>query len=172
MIRNILIGIGFLLIAISVGGLFLPAEWRVERSVEIDAKPERIYPLIASLKDGWPQWSAFDLEDPDIQYTHEGPNLGTGAKRTWLSKSMGNGSQVISKADPMTGVEFELIMEPNTVKLSGEIRMEVLSGTKTKVTWIDSGRAGFNPFYRIMIRFMDKMIGPVLERSLERLKQM
>ena len=61
---------------------FLPSEWKVERSIVINAAPEKIYPLIASFNTGWPKWSAFDAAFPDLAYTASGPEEGVGATRS------------------------------------------------------------------------------------------
>lgn len=150
----------------------LPSEWRVERSIVIHAPTTAIYPLIANFKKGWPQWSAFDFEDPSIVYSYSGPDEGIGSTRTWVSKNMGNGSQTILNASIHSGIEFELTMIQPPVSLVGKIAMETLTDNTTKVTWEDKGTApSGSPLRRYFGLFADKMLGKVFERSLETLKQ-
>lgn len=167
-LRIVGIALVTVLVVLVVVGALLPAQWKVQRAIVVQAPPAAIYPLVANLKSGWPQWSAFDSEDPAIQYTTSGPAEGVGAARSWVSKKMGDGSQKILKADPAGGVEFELEMA-NGFRMTGTLVFE-RSGAGTKVTWTDSGDVGANPLYRYLAAVMDPMLGGTFERSLARLK--
>lgn len=123
------------------------------------------------MKNGWPQWSAFDFEDPKIQYTYSGTEAGLGSTREWTSKKMGNGKQTIIKGSPEYGIEFKLYMPESNFELQGKIGF-FATPDGTKVTWADWGQSGKNPFKRWMFFFMDKMMGPTFEKSLAKLKQL
>jgi hypothetical protein len=157
-------------------GFLLPSRWEVKRSTVINAPPEVVYPFVANLKTGWPRWSLFDYEDPDIAYSYSGPDEGVGAEREWISDKMGNGTQRITKADPKKGVEFELTMD-NGFALTGRLDFDpfetlgVATQTATEVTWTDTGDVGGNLLYRWMALFMDAMMGDTFETSLETLKR-
>src|SRR3954471_4015877 len=132
-LKKFLIGLIAAAGVLAAAGLLLPAKWKVERSIVVNAPPSRIYPLIANFKTGWPRWSAFDFMDPKIQYTYTGPSQGIGAARHWTSKQ-GNGGQRIVKAEPSSGIQFELEMEKNKFHITGHIAMQP-SGSATKVTF-------------------------------------
>lgn len=168
--KKILIIVVVLIVAFILVGFLLPSKWSVQRSTVINAPSTAIYPLVANFKTGWPQWSTFDYEDPTIQYNYAGPVQGVGATRSWLSKKMGDGSQVITAADPASGVGFQLQMAQNGFLLNGRIAFEP-AGNSTKVTWTDSGEVGNNLLFRYMVSLMDKMMGPTFEKSLAELKQ-
>ncbi len=168
-IRVILSVIFILIVSLIVIGCFLPSKWKVERSIVIDKPSKMIYPFVADFRKGWPQWCAFDMEDPAIRYTYSGPAQGEGAARSWISKKMGNGSQKIFAADKTSGVIFELRMAGNNFVLKGRIAF-VPAGKFTRVTWTDSGDVGRNLFLRYMVTLMDRMMGPAFERSLANLK--
>lgn len=169
-IKWILLGVIGLALVLLVVGFLLPRRWQVQRSIVIHAPSAAIYPLVANMKTGWPQWSAFDLEDPDIRYTYSGPDERVGALRNWTSKRMGDGTQKVVKADPATGVEFRLEMQANGFVLTGNIAFEP-AGTGTQVTWTDSGEVGYNPVQRYFVAFLDRMMGGTFEKSLATLKQ-
>jgi len=158
--------LAFLIILI---GFFLPSQWQVSRSIVINKPPQAIYGYVASFKMGWPQWSDFDYEDPNIKYSYSGPNMGAGASRSWISDKMGNGSQTITSADPAKGIAFELKMENTKFGLMGNISFEPV-GNGTKVTWTDSGNTGNNIFFKYMATMMDRMMGATFDRSLAKLK--
>lgn len=165
--------IGFIIFTVLFLGisLLLPSKWKVERSTVVNTPPEKIYPYVADFKNGWLKWSAFDLQDPTIQYQYTGPESGAGAARSWTSKKMGDGSQLITKADPSKGIQFTLMMLSGDFQLVGVIAFVPLGAT-TKVTWTDSGEVGMNPLTRYMMLFMDSMMGPAFEQSLAKLKEL
>jgi hypothetical protein len=167
--KGLLIGLGLILVLL-LSSYLLPSQWKVERSILINAFPKKIYPYVADLKGGWPQWSAFDHEDPNIQYTYSGAASGVGSQRSWISKKMGNGSQIITQADAQKGVEFELRMADTNYVLKGKLAFEA-DGAVTRVTWTDWGQSGNHPVYRWMSFFMDSFMGSAFERSLEALKK-
>lgn len=168
--KKILVVLAVLVAAFLLVGFLLPSKWKVERSILINAPSTAVYPLVANFKTGWPQWSSFDNEDPTIQYNYAGPDQGVGATRSWVSKKMGDGSQVITAADPASGVGFQLQMAKNGFLLDGRIAFEP-AGNSTKVTWTDSGEVGNNLFFRYMASLMDKMMGRTFEKSLAELKE-
>ncbi len=151
-------------------GYRLPSEWKVVRSITINTPPRAIYPFVANFKTGWPRWSAFDTEDPLIVYEYSGPDEGHGAKRSWISKKMGNGSQRITKAAE-NGVAFTLKTEKPEFEIEGEIWFNS-TPPNTIVTWTDYGNFGENPFYKIMGALMDRMTGKTFEASLAKLKEL
>lgn len=170
-VLKILGAIFFVLVfAISVTGYLLPEHWKVERSIVINAPAEKIYPFVANFKTGWKEWSAFDTEDKNIQYTYSGPDEGVGAHREWKSEQMGDGNMTITKADPQKGVEFELMMKETQFKITGKVTLESQANV-TKVTWMDEGDTGTNPLMRIMGKMMDNVMGESFEKSLLTLKQ-
>ncbi|MDG0815175.1 SRPBCC family protein [Bdellovibrio svalbardensis] len=160
--------LGAILILVAIG-FFLPSNWRVERSIIIKAPPEKIYPYIANIKTGWPQWNSFDKEDSNIQFTYTGPEGGEGASRSWTSEKVGSGVQRITKANIHSGIDFEVSTEGAGFVVYGSINMEP-HPEGTKVTWRDTGNMGANPIYKIMGYLMDSMLGKNLQKSLEQLK--
>lgn len=168
MLKKILLSLAALVLLVAVGSQFLPSHWSVSRSIVINAPPSRIIPLLSDLKNGWPQWSAFDNDDPTLAYSYPNPKPGVGSERAWQSKKMGSGVQKITRADAK-GVAFVLNMPDYKMSLDGEFAFEA-EGKATKVTWTDRGVAGRSPLQRVMVQFMDKMMGGTFEESLAKLK--
>ena len=169
-LKNLMIGLVVIVALLAGGSFLLPSHWAVERTLVMNVPAEKIYPYIANLKTGWPQWCAFDSMEPDIVYAYSGNEEGVGSTRSWESNKMGNGSQTIIKADPQSGIEFELSMDKGNFVLKGQF-MFSREEKGTRVTWRDSGESGYNPIYRWMCLFMDKMMGEVFEKSLKALKE-
>lgn len=161
----------FLIAAFFIGGLLIPKEWSVSRSVTIQASPEKIYPFISDFKE-WDKWSPWNAtKDPSMQYSYSGPETGVGAKRSWTSEKMGTGWMELTTADPQTGISYDLFIEMGNekTKLHGIIALQA-TGNETQVTWTDQGSTG-NSFKRRWLSLMLKQIlGKDLESGLNQLK--
>lgn len=158
----------FALIVVVVGvGAFLPKDFRLERSIEMNASPELVFDQVNSLKN-WNAWSPWIARDPSIESTYSGPESGVGAKVSWTSEKSGDGTQTITSSERPTRIETALdfgdMGQPNahwTFEPSGE---------GTQVTWGLSGTTS-GPLGGYFAKMMDGMVGQDYEDGLARLKQ-
>jgi hypothetical protein len=67
----------------------------VQRSIEIEAAPRKVYDLITSRSAG-SDWSVWTRRDPGMQITYSGPAW---AKWSWVSKSEGSGMPEFTRVD-------------------------------------------------------------------------
>jgi hypothetical protein len=134
-------GLGLVgLVAVLSGvGLVLPREWRVERSVVINAAPEHIHPLVDDLK-AWQSWAAWTQDmDPEVKNEYGGPASGVGAWWAWNGPKMGHGKMTITQSEVASGVWVdEMIETDKEVNAHGSITW-TQEGGGTKVTWVDTG---------------------------------
>jgi uncharacterized protein YndB with AHSA1/START domain len=148
----------------------LPSQYKVVRSVGINATPEKIYPLLANPRE-WDKWAVWNKSDKVAKISYTGPALGTGAGWTWEGTGLlGRGRMTFLQATPKTGIEFRLDFPDRHVLSVGTIEFEPI-GKYTHVTWTLYGDAGANPMMRYMGPYMDAMIGPDFEASLDALKK-
>ena len=168
-IKQCLIAVLLLVVALVVVSQFLPSSYHVERSVLVAAKPVAIYPWVAVLKK-WPEWSPWTTaKDPTLVYRYEGPEEGVGAVSRWDSKKMGDGMMRLIQAESTKGVAFDLAFEKGKYLSVGRIAFEP-SGDATRVVWSMDGKAGSNPVDRLFGLVMDRMVGPDFEEGLGKLK--
>lgn len=170
MIKKIAAVIAVAVIAVLGLAATKPDTIRVERTVTVNAKPEKIFPLISDLREQ-NKWSPWDKKDPAMKRTFSGAEKGIGAVYEWDgNKEVGAGrleiigsvapSRVVMKLDfirPMAGHNIAaLTLDPK--------------GPATAVIWSISGPMPF--VSRIMCVFisMDKMIGAEFEKGLADLK--
>ena len=130
--------LGELLFVYLVVGRMLPRGFEVARSIVIAATPEKIHPFIDSFRQ-WPLWSPFDTQAPNIVYDVSEPASGVGAKRSWKSRKMGDGSQWITASDPKTGVSMKLAMADGCMEPFGIVFTYAPEAGGTRVTWNDRG---------------------------------
>ena len=62
-------------------GLILPSTFKVQRSIDVSAAPDKIYPLIADPRE-WKKWSAWNARDPAMKIAYSGPPAGSGPSVT------------------------------------------------------------------------------------------
>jgi len=164
-----LIGLIVLLAVILFGGgLMLSPTFHIERSVVVQASPDKLYPLVASPRQ-WKNWSVWNRRDPAMTITYTGPEAGPGAGWAWKSASEGDGRMEMTSAEPGKRVGYALYFPDFESASTGELRFEP-EGAATRVTWTMDGDMGGNPAMRWMGLVMNKMVGPDFQAGLDNLK--
>jgi len=158
-----------LIAGLLIGGLFLSSKFKVSRSVQITAAPEKIYALVASPRH-WKQWSVWNQRDPAMAIEYSGPESGTGAVWAWKSKSEGDGKMSFTAAEPPRRVAYELYFPDFGTTSTGELRVEPGAAGSSTVTWVMDGDMGKNPLFRWLALFGDRMVGGDFEAGLQNLK--
>ena len=167
----ILIGIGGFYLLMVITGMFLPRYVHVERSIEINARAQEIYPYMESLRK-WQEWSPWVEKDPNMQHTFEGPETGAGAIHRWKgNKNVGFGYLVITAAYPFEKIEYDLFFGRS--RKPGKVSWHLKEmGDHTIATWIMHNDMGYNFPGRIFGVFFDRMLGPDYEKGLANLKKL
>lgn len=160
--------IGALVLLVVAAGFLLPSAFSVQRSVEINATPKKVYDLVVEPK-RWKDWSVWTRRDPDMRIIYSGPPFGMGAKWAWVSKSEGTGSMEFTRVEPDRSVEYLLVFPDFNMKSTGALRLEP-NGNATRVTWSSTGDVGGNPLKHYLAIMMDRMVGPDFEAGLANLK--
>ena len=150
-------------------GFLQPGHYRVERSLVMQAKPEKIYPIIADLKT-WEDWTAWNKElDPTITRTFSGSASGAGAVMSWDGKKTGQGEFKFIDATAPTRIGYSLAFEHGKYLSTGAFILET-TPDGTRVRWTNEGDLGMNPISRLMGRFMDRLMGDDFSKGLSKLK--
>ncbi|HXZ50041.1 MAG TPA: SRPBCC family protein [Usitatibacter sp.] len=163
-----LAAIGAVALAIVVVGLFLPSSFRVERSVQIGAPPDRVFDFVVEPRK-WAEWGVWTKRDPQMRITYRGPPFGLGARWSWESRSEGDGSMEITGVDPGRRVEYSLYLAGFNLRTAGSFVLVPAAGG-TRVTWTQEGDLGGNPLKHYIAAAMDRLVGPDFEQGLANLK--
>ncbi|MBT8450516.1 MAG: SRPBCC family protein [Deltaproteobacteria bacterium] len=162
----VLVVLGLVVLVVGIGA-FLPKDFRVERSIEIDASPEVVFDQVDSLPN-WAAWSPWIAHDPSIKNEFTGPEAGVGSTVTWTSEKSGDGTQTITLSERPKRIEMKLdfgeMGQPNADWTF------VPSGDGVVVTWGLSGTAA-GPLGGYFAKMMDGWVGADYEDGLARLKQ-
>ena len=165
-----LLGLLVVIIAVFLGaGMLLPREVTVERSIEIDAPPSDIYPLVANLNanQAWSHWA--DL-DPNATYNYNDVESGVGAQMKWASESrdVGSGQKEITEASENGALTVALDFGDMG---SGTAYWEFDGAdAATTATWRLVADMGAGPIGRWLGLKMDDWVGADYERGLANLK--
>ncbi len=146
-------------------GFFMPSTFKIERSMVMKAPTENIYAQIVDLKN-WNNWMPWNKMDPNWKVKWGEKTVGEGASYSWEStnSNVGKGSLSIDKTVPNEYVQTTLNFE-SMPPANGNYKLEKTS-EGTKVTWVMEGPAGKNPFMKLMMPVMDKMVGKTFEEGL------
>jgi len=147
-----------------------PDTFQVERSIAIEAPPERIYPLIADFK-AWGAWSPWEKKDPALKRSFAGAESGVGARYAWDgNKSVGRGSMEIVEAAAPSRVALKLdFIAPFEAHNDVVFRLQP-QGRTTNVVWSMTGPTPFLGKIIHVFMDMDRMVGGDFETGLAAMK--
>lgn len=168
LLKNVTIGFVVLVALFLVVGFLLPSEFRVERSIVIDAPPGKVYDHIVDLRK-WKSWGVWFRRDPNMEVKYSGPQNAVGMTSSWVSESEGSGEMKLIALEPQKNLKYSLYFPEFEMGSTGEFVLKEMNG-QTQVTWLDYGDVGSNPINHYFAAMMDSMIGPDFETGLSNLK--
>ena len=161
-------------VVVAIGGILLyaatkPDSFRVQRTVLINAPPDKIFPLINDIK-AWTVWSPYEKKDPAMKRTYGAVTAGKGATYAWEGdKNVGQGSIEMIESGPRKIVIKLDFLKPFEAHNMGEFLLEP-KGDSTSVTWATYGPSPY--MSKVIGTFIniDDMIGRDFEKGLADLK--
>ncbi|HAF45686.1 MAG TPA: polyketide cyclase [Gallionellaceae bacterium] len=169
MLKLIVLVVVVLLAIVLIYAATKPDTLHVERTIDIKATPEKLFPLINDFRQ-WDAWTPYN-KDPAMKKTFSGSASGKGAMYAWEgNKEVGRGEITITDTTPPREIVMALHMiQPfeghNHVVFSLDAK-----GDATTVTWTLEDKHTY--FMKVMSLFLnlDKMIGGDFEVGLAKLK--
>jgi len=170
-VRIAAIVLGTLFGLLILGGLLLPGEIRVARSIDIEVPPDQVFPLVNDLE-AFNRWSPWAAVDSDTKFELSGPESGVGARLRWSSDNpeVGSGSQEIIRSQFPAQVVLRLDFG---LQGSAEANFELEPlEAGTKVTWSFGYAIGYDLIGRYIGLLMEGLVGKKYEEGLARLKRL
>lgn len=170
MILKILISVVILIAALLAYAASKPNTFQVQRSIIINAPPEKPFALINDFHK-WESWAPQDQQDPTMHRTYSGATEGTGAVSEWSgSGSTGKGRMAIIESVPPKMVSIKVdFVKPFEAHNVNEFVLEPTGGA-TKVTWtIDASNLYMMKVMSIFVN-IQKEFGKHMEAGLGSLK--
>ncbi|MCX8518364.1 MAG: SRPBCC family protein, partial [Rhodoferax sp.] len=142
-----------------------PDRFRVERSLAIQASPERIHTLINDFHQ-WATWSPWEKLDPDMERNYSGPGSGKGAMYAWSSKGKaGVGRMEIMQSEPQRILIRLEFIKPFAACNTAEFTFTA-QGETTQVLWAMYGPSPFISRLMGLVFNIDRMVGRDFEAGL------
>lgn len=146
-----------------------PDTFRVERSLSIQAPPERVFAMINDLK-RFNTWNPYVKKDPALKQRYGATTAGPGAQYGWEGDKVGIGSMEITQVRAPQRVAMKLdFVKPFEAHNTVEFRLQP-EGARTQVTWAMHGPANYLSKLMGVIIDMDRMVGKDFEDGLNNLK--
>ena len=166
---KIFIGLLALILILLAIAFLLPSKYRVERSTFINTDKSTIYDLTCHFQkwDLWTPWTT--AIDSTATFELVGPDGEVGTRRIWDGKILKDGEMTLTKLVPGELVAYDLSFQKGKYQSKGKIEIE-MHGDSCRVSWVDEGDLGYNPFARYMGLFMEKMMNPDFDKGLSKLK--
>lgn len=167
-------GIGliiFLFVVTCVVGFFLPSTQTVERSVQVDAYPEDVFPFLNDLH-AYSQWAPLYAQIVDAQTVYGGADSGVGQTMAWQN---GSGAYPFGSQEVSQSLQGEFVQV--TVNLSGQfvtathaILPSEDGESVTVLTKSEMRLGGFPYIQRVRAKLRQGGLNKQFDRSLKRLK--
>lgn len=169
MVKNVFIAIAVIIVIAGAGIYFLPNNYTLSNSIEIDRPAAMVYAQVADFNK-WPAWSPWYEKEPTAKVTYEGTAGLEGQKMSWEGEKVGTGSMtLVGAAENESLVCTDVFIKPMNSTAKDYWRFEA-DGNKTKVTWNTSGGLKY-PFGRLFGLVVDNVIGGAEKKGLENLKK-
>ena len=167
-VKKILLGLLTVFVLFILIGFILPSEFKVQRSISINAPATEVYAHVVNLRN-WQAWGVWFKRDPNMSIVYSGPESTVGMKSQWISEQEGSGEMEVIAIEPNKRFIYALYFPEMDMGSTGEFIFTQEQG-RTNVTWMDYGDVGINPVNRYFALFMDEIIGSDFEVGLENLK--
>ena len=169
MLKTILIAVVAALALLLIYAATQPDSFRVERSIRINAQPDKVFALINDLH-GFNTWNPFNKKDPAIKGGYSGAASGKGATYSWQSEKVGVGSMEIVDTAPPAKLTMKLdFVKPFEAHNIAEFTLTP-EGDATQITWAMHGPSPYVSKLMQVFFSMDKIVGKDFEDGLANLK--
>lgn len=170
MLKLILIGLVVLIIILAVVISMQPAEFKVTRSLLINAPARTIFAEVNDLK-RWENWSPWAKLDPNAKADFSGASAGEGAVMSWDGNhEVGKGSMTITESQSPSLIRMRLdFIKPMPGTSESIVQFQEQDGG-TLVTWSMSGKNNFIAKAMSLIFDCEKIVGGYYETGLKNLK--
>ena len=149
-------------------GVFMPQDYRISRSVDINSSLEDAFELSNDLKQ-WPRWSPWAQLDPSVIVTVGDITTGVGASQQWSDES-GGGRLEFIESIPSTRLSYNIWFGDAKHPAISSMIFEQVTANKIRVHWTIEGDMQMHIVGPLFAILMDTLVGPAFEQGLENLK--
>jgi uncharacterized protein YndB with AHSA1/START domain len=167
---NFILIVGAVIAALLAFAATKPNTFRLERSITINAPPEKVFALVNDFKE-WRQWSPWENVDADLKRDYSGAASGVGAVYAWEGQMTGQGRMEIVESTPAERVSIQLMfIKPWQATNTAEFALTPNAQGGTNAMWAMFGPSPFMSKVMQIFMSMDAMVGKDFEKGLAQLK--
>ncbi len=171
-LKNILIGLGFIIAVPLIIAAFTSKDYAVEREITVNQSKDKVFNYIKSLKnqEKFSKWASMD---PHMDRTYSGTDGTVGFIAGWASDSadVGVGEQEIMAIKEGERIDFALrFKEPFESSDKAYMTTESVSDNQTKVKWGFEGHMNYPMNIMLLFMDMEETLGNDFNIGLENLK--
>jgi len=168
-LKTLLLSVAGLIGALLLIAIFLPSDYRVERSIEISRPVPVVFDQVADFNH-WPAWNPWTAMEPTARTVVSGAPRMVGSSWAWEGEKLGRGSLTIREIIPNQAIRSTLrFLEPQQMEARDSWTF-LPANNGTRVIWANEGKLSY-PMERYLGLFMDGMLGSDYEKGLAKLKQ-
>lgn len=148
--------------------IFLPSQYRVERTVDIKKPVGMVYGYVADFNN-FHDWNPWTILEPNHPYEVTGDSAKVGQKYYWEGEIIGSGHMIFTEFKPYDLIKSDIaFLSPQQGK--GVVEWEFEGNERsTQVTWSLTGEADY-PLGRYYGLMMDSFLGKSFEEGVNNLK--
>jgi hypothetical protein len=144
--------LGFILLFFLVSLLF-PRTYKVERMVMVNKPVYESYAFMSDIRN-WKKWSPWNSSIDSTFYTFYTKQTNQiGAKQYIGGNLVGVGSFTITEAISNEKISYLLSINEGYITAKASFMFSAMNG-RTKLSWVDEGDVGYNPFKRYMMSYV------------------
>lgn len=161
--------LGTLIGLVLIIALFVPKEFKYEKSIVINAHIEKVWENVNSLS-ALDKWSPWNAHDPNMKKELVGQDGTVGAMQSWESKIVGSGSQTIEIVDKPILFETKLdFYKPHKTRSKSYVKLTT-EKNQTRATWGMTGKIPYPINITIIFTDLEKDLGKDWNIGLSKLK--
>lgn len=168
-VKTVIVMVAIALVAFLVTTVFLPRDYKLDRSIEISAAPELIFPFLVEMEK-WHWWNPMRELDPAMEITNGAIVTGIGAGYIWSGTVAGSGSLEIVGIEANREVTYRIIFAEQPDNPAYSTIQLTRAGNRTLVLWTISGTVNDDFFGKWMSLLMESALGPIYDDGLRKLK--
>lgn len=165
-LRVILLSLLVLFIAYLIWMLFLPGDYRIQRSIGVQAQPGQAFRSLSDFRQ-WQTWNPWQEVDTTVQITYDSTTTGPGGQMYFQGESIEGAQQILSVQTPDT-LTTRISIEGMPPATSQWTTSTTDTGS-TRIQWEMHGKLSF--FNRVLGLFLESHLGQPYTRALEKLAQ-
>ena len=142
-----LFAIGILFFLVS---LFFPSQYRIEETTVINKPVFESFAYMNEIRN-WQDWSPWNRTlDSTFETFYSRNSQGQNATQYFRGDLVGIGRFKISESVPNEKIRYNLSINQGVLTTGATFYFRA-AGSKTQLTWLDSGDVGMNPIFRYML---------------------